>query len=57
MEPNLQQAIDIIAEVCAKSVGNLQYHRTIEQAMSTILAALQTHPQVQETDDNGNASN
>lgn len=57
MDKQLQQAVDIIAEVCAKSVGTLQYHRTVEQAMSTILMALQTQTTAQETAENGNASN
>jgi hypothetical protein len=53
MTAEVKNALEIVAEVCAKSVGNLHYHRTIEQALNTILSALNTEPE----DNNGNTSN
>jgi hypothetical protein len=53
MTSEVKNALEVIAEVCAKSVGNLHYHRTVEQALNTILSALNTAPE----DTDGNTSN
>lgn len=45
---NLEQAVKIITEVCAKAVGNLQDHQVIQQALKVITDASAAKEEKQE---------